>query len=175
MLSWGWMWLTSFMGQPWFALCLLCSQTPSKSLCHRSSFWRRFITYTIFWLTKFSKHFWYPIIILHMKQTNVLDFDVKSDRNSCFFLLKTLGLFQRGWCTTFSAQGDWVIRLGQRSPTGQWRQRFIDAECFVPRETSCLWHSRGSQYQHQFFASITKISFEGHLQHLQKIQPGLKL
>ena len=34
------------------------SQSPSKCLCHRSSFWRRFVTYAIFWLTKFSrKHF----------------------------------------------------------------------------------------------------------------------
>ena len=34
------------------------NQSPSKCLCHRSSFWRRFVTYAIFWLTKFSrKHF----------------------------------------------------------------------------------------------------------------------
>ena len=33
-------------------------QSPSKCLCHRSSFWRRFVTYAIFLLTKFSrKHF----------------------------------------------------------------------------------------------------------------------
>ena len=33
-------------------------QSPSKCLCHHSSFWRRFVTYAIFWLTKFSrKHF----------------------------------------------------------------------------------------------------------------------
>ena len=35
---------------------------------------------------------------------------------------------QRRECTTFSAQGEMVIRLGQRSPTGQWRQRLIDAD-----------------------------------------------
>ena len=34
------------------------TQSPSKCLCHRSSFWRRFVTYANFWLTKFSrKHF----------------------------------------------------------------------------------------------------------------------
>ena len=34
------------------------TQSPSKCLCHHSSFWRRFVTYAIFWLTKFSrKHF----------------------------------------------------------------------------------------------------------------------
>ena len=32
------------------------SQSPSKSLCHRSFFWRRFVTYAIFWLTKFKKN-----------------------------------------------------------------------------------------------------------------------
>ena len=33
-------------------------QSPSKCLCHRSSFWRRFVTYAIFLVTKFSrKHF----------------------------------------------------------------------------------------------------------------------
>ena len=31
------------------------NQSPSKSLCHRSSFLRRSVTYAIFWLTKFSK------------------------------------------------------------------------------------------------------------------------
>ena len=31
------------------------TQSPSKSLCHSSSFWRRFVTYAIFLLTKFSR------------------------------------------------------------------------------------------------------------------------
>ena len=34
------------------------SQSPSKCLCHHSSFWRRFVTYAIFLLTTFSRqHF----------------------------------------------------------------------------------------------------------------------
>ena len=43
----------------------------------------------IFSLTKLSKNTWYPLIILHMKHINTLDFDDKSDRNWCFpqFLL----------------------------------------------------------------------------------------
>ena len=45
-----------------------------------------------------------------------------------FFLWKLRDYIQRRECTTFSAQGEMVIRLGQRSPTGQWRQRLIDAD-----------------------------------------------
>ena len=48
-----------------------------------------------------------------------------------FFLWKLRDYIQRRECTTFSAQGEMVIRLGQRSPTGQWRQRLIDADCFL--------------------------------------------
>ena len=59
-------------------------QSPSKSLCHRSSFWRRFVTYAIFWLTKFSRNTLYPLAIIHMEHINVLDFDDKSERNLCF-------------------------------------------------------------------------------------------
>ena len=33
----------------------LCQQSPSKSLCHTSSFWRRFVTYTIFIIDKVKK------------------------------------------------------------------------------------------------------------------------
>ena len=35
-------------------------QSPSKCLCHRSSFWRRFVTYAIFWLIKFSRKLCIP-------------------------------------------------------------------------------------------------------------------
>ena len=48
-----------FLYLPWADRCEPHPrQSPSKCLCHRSSFWRRFVTYAIFWLTKFSrKHF----------------------------------------------------------------------------------------------------------------------
>ena len=55
-----------------------------QSLCHHSLFWRQFVTYANFLLTKFSKNTWYLLINMHMKHINVLDFDDKSDRNCCF-------------------------------------------------------------------------------------------
>ena len=62
-----------------------------------------------------------------------------------FFLWKLRDYIQRRECTTFSAQGEMVIRLGQRSPTGQWRQRLIDADWAL----TCAWinawvNSRGA-------------------------------
>ena len=71
-------------GSHWLGANLESAQSPSKSLCHRSSFWRRFVTYAIFWLTEFSRNILYPLAIIHMEHINVLDFDDKSERNLCF-------------------------------------------------------------------------------------------
>ena len=49
-----------------------------------------------------------------------------------FFLWKIRDYIQRRKCITFSAQGEMVIRPGQRSATGQWRQRLIDADWADP-------------------------------------------
>ena len=44
--------------RPLLMMCTTVCQSPSKCLCHHSSFWRRFVTYAIFWLTTFSRqHF----------------------------------------------------------------------------------------------------------------------
>ena len=46
------------------------------------------------------------------------------------FSFGNLGIiFNGASAQLFFAQGEILIRLGQRSPTGQWRQRLIDADC----------------------------------------------
>ena len=57
------------------------------------------------------------------------------------FVWKLRDYIQRRQCTTFSALGEWVIRLGQRSPTGQWRQRLIDADWLA----LCEWLPQQTQ------------------------------
>ena len=63
-----------------------CNQSPSKSICHRSSSWRRFVTYAIFEWQSFQGNTLYPLAIIHMEHINVLDFEDKSERNLCFSL-----------------------------------------------------------------------------------------
>ena len=50
-------------------------------------------------------------------------------RETCVFPFETYGLYSTALVYNFSAQGEMVIRLGQGSPTGQWRQRLINADC----------------------------------------------
>ena len=45
------------------------------------------------------------------------------------FPLGTLGLYSKALLNNIFPQGEWVIRLGQRSHNGQRWQRSIDAEC----------------------------------------------
>ena len=67
----------------------------------------------------------YLLIILHIEHINVLDFDDESDRNWWFFSGNLRIIFIGDSAQLFSAQGEWVIRLGQRSSTGQRRQRLV--------------------------------------------------
>ena len=46
-----------------------------------------------------------------------------------------------------------VIRLGQRSPTGQWRQRLIDADWIVIRPARGASHRAGGHYQCHVYIS----------------------
>ena len=82
-----------------------------------------------FYWQSFQGNTLHPLAIIHMKDINVLDFDDKSERNLCFFFGNLGIIFNGASAHLFSAQGEMVIRLGQRSPTGQWRQRLIDADC----------------------------------------------
>ena len=82
------------------------------------TFWRRFVPYAIFWLTKLKKeekkpekNTWYLLIVIHMKHITVLGFDDISDRN--------LGIIFNGASTQLFRPGKWVIRLGQRSTDGR--------------------------------------------------------
>ena len=67
----------------------------------------------------------YLLIILHIEHINVLDFDDVSDRNWWFCSGNLRIIFIGDSAQLFSAQGEWVIRLGQRSSTGQRRQRLV--------------------------------------------------
>ena len=71
-------------------------QSPSKCVCHRSSFWRRFVTYAIFYWQSFQGNTLHPLAIIHMEDINVLDFDDKSERNLWVFCFGNLGIIFNG-------------------------------------------------------------------------------
>ena len=73
----------------------------------------------------------YPLAIIHMVYINVLGFDDKFERDLCFFIGNLGIIFNSASAQLFSAQGEMVIGLGQRSPTGQWWQRLIDADWMI--------------------------------------------
>ena len=81
-----------------------------------------------FYWQSFQGNTLYPLAIIHMEYINVLDFEDKSERNLCFSFGNLGIIFSGASAQLFPAQGEMVIRLGQRSPTGQWRQRLIDAD-----------------------------------------------
>ena len=64
---------------PWYPSNLvrwLDPQSLSKSLCHRSSFWRRFDTYVIFDWQCFREITLYPLVIIHVEYIDMLHDDV---------------------------------------------------------------------------------------------------
>ena len=97
-------------------------------LCHRSHFWRRFITYVIF--------YWQSLKKKHLVSLN--NHTYETHKCVAFWWLvwqKLVGFFPLWklrdyiqWRNFFRPGR--VIWLGQRSPTGQRRQRLIDAEWY---------------------------------------------
>ena len=93
----------------------------------------------------------YPLAIIHMEHINVLSFGNKYERNLCFSFENLGIIFNGASASFFHAQGEMVIGLGQRSPTGQWRQRLIDADwqyrriqiIFPSSQTDCRLHLVG--------------------------------
>ena len=93
-------------------LCLhkrVILQSPSKSLCHRSSFWRRFVTYAIFDWRSFQENTLYPLAIIHVEHINVLDFDDKSERNLCFSFGNLWIIFNGASAQLFPPREKWLF------------------------------------------------------------------
>ena len=110
---------------------LLGSQFQSRILCHRSPFGGRFATYAIFRSQSFQKHLLSLNNHTHEKH-KCAGFWWKIWQKLMFSLTILRDYIQRHKCITFLAQGEWVIRLGRRPPTGQRRQRIINADCLGP-------------------------------------------
>ena len=70
-----------------------------------------------FYWQSFQENTLYPLAIIHMEHINVLGFDDKSEWNLCFSFGNLGIIFNGASAQLFFAQGEMVIRLGQRSPT----------------------------------------------------------
>ena len=97
---------------------------------------------------------------MRREHINLLNFDDISDKNWCFFFLWKLGDYIKHQLITFSAQGQWVIRQGQRSPAGQCWPRLIHAEWRIwsNRSHTC---TKNTWYTHNPNAKQSRTHYNG--------------